>query len=256
MIRDSSRKRLPPYISYRTFQNFIDRLQQGIPSRIDRSFWGDRLSGSSGVQLMSSLRFLNLIDAGGTPTGRLRQLVNSKGAQRKDYLHSVATESYGFLFSDSVDLQSSTYSQIEEAFQRTFELTDSVNRKCVKFFVSMTVDAGVPLSPFITRRLRSLPDGTGTKLAVKRKGLKSKTDVVIPQEPVEIPVKTSWDRLLLSKFPTFNPEWSDEVKLGWLEAFSELKFPVFDPAWSDEVKLKWFDDFDKLLKRNSIRKSS
>jgi len=27
------------------------------------------------------------------------------------------------------------------------------------------------------------------------------------------------------------------------------KFPTFDPNWSDEVKLKWFAAFDELLKR-------
>jgi hypothetical protein len=27
------------------------------------------------------------------------------------------------------------------------------------------------------------------------------------------------------------------------------KFPGFDPAWPDEVKLKWFAAFDELLKR-------
>jgi hypothetical protein len=29
------------------------------------------------------------------------------------------------------------------------------------------------------------------------------------------------------------------------------KFPTFDPTWSDEVKLKWFEAFDTLLKKGS-----
>jgi len=65
MTIDKSRRRLPPYISYRTFDNFIGRLQQQVPSRIDRSYWGETLSGSTGTQLMSALRFLNLVDANG-----------------------------------------------------------------------------------------------------------------------------------------------------------------------------------------------
>lgn len=253
MTRNNNRKRLPPYISYRTFQNFIDRLQQGIPSRIDRSFWGDRLSGSTGTQLMAALRFLGLIDANGAPTSRFRQLVVLKGIQKKDMLKQITTDSYEFMSGNSFDLQSATSSQLEETFKRTFELTDSVNRKCVKFFVSLAIDAGIILSPFITRRLRTLSDGTGTKSPVKRKGQKTKMDSNIPQETNEIPLKTSWDRLLLAKFPTFDPEWSDPVKLGWLEAFDELKFPVFDPIWSDEVKIKWFEAFDKLKTRNNTR---
>ncbi|OGN88040.1 MAG: hypothetical protein A2158_03135 [Chloroflexi bacterium RBG_13_46_14] len=206
---------------------------------------------------MAALRFLGLIDTNGVPSARFNQLVLLKGIQKKDLLKQITTDSYGYLFNvnEPFDLQSSTYSQLEEQFQKNFELTDSVNRKCVKFFVSMAADAGILLSPFITRRLRTLPDGTGTKLPVKRKGLRSKIDTNIPQEISEIPLKTSWDRLLLTKFPNFDPEWSNEVKLGWLEAFGELKFPVFDPVWSDEVKLKWFDAFDKLMNRKTNRHS-
>jgi hypothetical protein len=58
---ETSKKHLPPYVSYRTFRNFLERLQQHIPSRIDRSYWGDFLSGSNGIQLMAALRFLKLM---------------------------------------------------------------------------------------------------------------------------------------------------------------------------------------------------
>ena len=71
MVEDRGQKRLPPYVSYRTFQAFVDGLQQVIPARIDRSYWGERSSGSTGTQLMSALRFLGLIDVNDTPTNRL-----------------------------------------------------------------------------------------------------------------------------------------------------------------------------------------
>ena len=66
----------------------------------------------------------------------------------------------------------------------------------------------------------------------------------------EIPSEGTLDKMLLAKFPSFDPSWSDEVKLGWLEVFDGLKFPSFNPMWSDEVKLKWFEAFDKLLKHD------
>jgi len=40
MVAEKGKKSLPPYVSYRTFRNFIDGLQTGMPSRIDRSYWG------------------------------------------------------------------------------------------------------------------------------------------------------------------------------------------------------------------------
>jgi len=250
MVKDSGRKRLPPYVSYRTFLNFIDRLQQGIPSRIDRSYWSDKLSGSTGTQLMSAVRFLGLIDASGTPTSRLRQLVSAKDVQRTEILRQITSETFRFLFEGSFDSQTATYAQLEEVFHRTFELTDSVSRKCVKFFVALSSDAGIPLSPFILKRIRSVKADSGTKLAIKRRGAKGKRNLIVPQNLEGIPTEVSWDKMLLAKFPTFDPSWSDEVKLGWLEAFDGLKFPTFNPTWSDDVKLKWFQAFDKLLERD------
>ncbi|MFH0846604.1 MAG: hypothetical protein V1894_00900, partial [Chloroflexota bacterium] len=82
MPNETSRKRLPPYISYRTFHNFISELQHGVPSRIDRSFWGDKYSGSSGTQLVGALRFLGLIDTSNVPSPRLRQLALAREGQR------------------------------------------------------------------------------------------------------------------------------------------------------------------------------
>ena len=36
-----------PYVSYRTFRNFLELLKEGLPSRIDRSVWGPRYSGTT-----------------------------------------------------------------------------------------------------------------------------------------------------------------------------------------------------------------
>ncbi len=253
MVKDTKRKRLPPYVSYRTFYNFIDRLQEGIPSRIDRSYWSERLSGSNGTQLMSAIRFLGLIDTDGTPTSRCRQLVSAEGAQRTEVLKQITSEAYAFLLQGTLDSQTATYSQLEEVFHNAFELTDSVRRKCIKFFVALASDAGIPLSPFIMKRVRSVRSGTGTKPVSRRTGSKKKRNNKVPQNLEEVPVEMSWDKMLLAKFPVFDPSWSDGVKLGWLEAFEGLKFPTFNPAWSDEVKLKWFAAYDKLLERGLPR---
>jgi hypothetical protein len=253
MVRDTKRKRLPPYVSYRTFYNFIDRLQEGIPSRIDRSYWSERLSGSNGTQLMSALRFLGLIDTGGVPTSLCRQLVDASGTQRTEVLKQITSEAYGFLLQGTLDSQTATYSQLEEVFHNTFELTDSVRRKCIKFFVALASDAEIPLSPFIMKRVRSAQSHTGTRTLTRRTGSKKKRNNKVPQNLEEVPVEMSWDKMLLAKFPVFDPSWSDGVKLGWLEAFEGLKFPTFNPAWTDEVKLKWFAAYDKLLERGLPR---
>jgi hypothetical protein len=222
LAKDKGRKRLPPYVSYRTFQNFLEGLQQGIPARIDRSYWSDRLSGGTGVQLMSALRFLRLIDANNVPTSQLKLLAAAKGSQRAEILKQVANEAFSFLMQGSLDLQSSTYAQFQEAFDNTFELTDGVSRKCVKFFVEMASAAGMPLSPFISKRLRSARSSSGTKTMPKKMEGRANRKSTVPQHPEEIPLQMPWDKMLLTKFPTFDPTWTDEVKLKWFEAFDKL----------------------------------
>ncbi len=167
MVMDKSRKRLPPYVSYRTFQNFVDGLEQGIPARIDRSYWGERFSGSTGTQLIAALRFLGLMDANGIPTNRLKLLVSARGDRRAELFREITTEAFSPLLQGSFDLQTATYAQLQEAFQYTYQLTGDMSRKCIKFFVALASDAAISLSPFITKRLRSIRSSTGNKTVTK-----------------------------------------------------------------------------------------
>jgi len=222
MATDKTRKRLPPYVSYRTFRNFIERLEQQVPARIDRSYWGDMLSGSTGTQLVAALHFLGLINVNGMPTARLKSLASAKNEQRTGLLREMTSESFSFLFQSSTDLQSVTYDQLKETFHDSFQLTDNVCRKCIKFFVSLANDAGIPLSSFVVKRIRAAHTDSGTKTLSKRKMVRTKRNAKIPQDSEEIPESMSWNRMLLTKFPAFDPTWNDDVKLKWFAAFDEL----------------------------------
>jgi hypothetical protein len=229
VANEKGRKHLPPYVSYRTFRNFIDRLQQRLPSRIDRSYWGDLLSGSTGTQLMAALRFLRLIDVNGKPTEQLKPLVMARGESRAQLLRDVASRAYDFVLDSSLDIESATYAQLEEVFHDAFQLTDDVSRKCVKFFIALSDDAGLPISPFILRRTRSIRGAVGTKTLVKKGAGRTKRNAIMPQAVDEIPDNNTWHIKLLDKFPNF------------------------DPSWNDQIKTKWFDAFDELLKRGLTR---
>ncbi len=222
MVNNKSRRRLPPYVSYRTFRNFLDDLQQGIPARIDRSYWGERLSGSTGTQLMVALRFLGLIDTSSVPTNQLRSLVIAKGLPRAELLRQIASEAFDFLLQSSFDLQTATYAQLEEVFYDRFQLTGDVSRKCIKFFVALATDAEIPLSSFITKRTRLTQAGTSTRTITKKRSARTNKNTIVPQNTEEVPDRIPWDKMLLAKFPTFDPTWSDEVKLNWFKAFDEL----------------------------------
>lgn len=222
MVNDKDKKTLPPYVSYRTFRNFVDGLQLGMPSRIDRSYWGDKLSGSNGTQLITALRFLGLLDSDGIPQTRLKQLVSARGTQKAEILKQVAYTAFSFLAGRLLDPQTATYAQLEEAFYNNYQVTGDVARKCIKFFLNLESDAGIILSPFIVKKSKTIHADSVRKRTVKRESNGTKRNSVTSLAIDSVPTQTTWYEMVLAKFPTFDPTWSDEIKLKWFEAFDAL----------------------------------
>jgi hypothetical protein len=222
LVNDRNKKRSPPYVSYRSFLTLLEELQRGIPARIDRSYWGDKFSGSTGTQLMSALRFLNLVDSNGVPTHPLKDLVISRGPSRSDILKKISQESFAFLMNDTFESEKATYAQLEEVFNDVYQVDRDVARKCIKFFTELANDAGIPLSQFITKKSKISRQTPVVEKIPKRNGIRTNQNLLVPQKPELIPHPMSWKELLLTKFPSFDPTWPNDVQLKWFEAFDEL----------------------------------
>lgn len=229
MVQDTNRKHLlPPHVSYRTFLNFIGRMQQnGIPNRVDKSYWSEQLSNGNGTHMMETLRFLGLLDTNDIPTPRLKQLVNARGEARTQLLRQITSDVFVFLREGSLVPETATLNQLQENFRDAYQTTNDVQRKCVKFFVELSKDAGIELPTYLTNKFRSGngTSGTGTKVPSKRSGTKPIRNLVVPQhhEGVEqMAVSASLADILMQKLPNFDPTWSDEVQQKWLAAFDEI----------------------------------
>ncbi len=206
---------IPPYVSYRTFRNFLESLKDGIPARIDRSIWGQRYSGSSGKQLMTALRVLALVDTEERPTAALEQLVMAEGDERRRVLRSVLQEHYAPVF--ALDLARATRAQFHEAF-RSFGTKEGVLAKCEAFFIQAAQDAGVELSAFI-RRWRHV-----TRRAVPHPRGRSPAGERAPEQPASAPepAQESLAHMILAKYPDFDPSWTSDVQVRWLEGIAKL----------------------------------
>ena len=80
----------PPYISFNTFKTLLYWLEkEGVPLRIDRSFWKEKFSGANGSKLMGALRFLGLLD-GDKPTKELEILVSSSLGDERSQIFAVS----------------------------------------------------------------------------------------------------------------------------------------------------------------------
>jgi len=211
----------PPYVSYKTFSGFMDRLhQKGVPNRIDSSFLAF-LSGSNQSQLLAALRHLGLISPNGLRTDRLDALVKSVGAEYAASLGDALKQSYPFLFK-RFDLRRATLQEVEDKFSDAGASGDTL-RKSIAFFLSAARAADIPTSPFITgmRRRRRSPLAAAErerKLAVGERSSKLQS-----QDVKDSNVDAGgWADLLVAKFPQFDPTWPVEIKAKWFEAFQEL----------------------------------
>ena len=217
----AGKRQLPPYVSYRTFWNFLEGMNHSIPARIDRSYWGDRFSGSSGTQLVAALRFLDLIDGNGFPTIKLRGIIGSRGTERGVMVKQIVQSAYGFIFDGHMDPQTATYAQLEEAFHVHYQLASDVARKCIKFFIGIASEGNIQLSTFITSKTRGSRSASGSRKSPHKINMK-KIQNGIPGLVESTPNGINLDKLLIEKFPSFDPAWTDEIKIKWFTAFDEL----------------------------------
>jgi hypothetical protein len=151
---------LPPYTSFAGFLAFLERLEAGLPQRIDRSYWSHFLAPAHGSQVMAALRFLELIDFLGAPMQKLEELV-SDPQSRKEVLSDLIFERY-LPALDGLDLDRATMDQLDDAFGHAYAIDGDTRRKAVSFFVHAVLYCGLTLSPHITKNTRRRPRRRGT----------------------------------------------------------------------------------------------
>lgn len=226
-MNDKDQKSVPPYVSYKTFINFLDNLKsQAIPTRLDRSVKiFESMSWANQNQLKSALRYLNLITEDADITTVLENLVHSEGIKREEALKNILIPAYPFIFENGLDLERATHRQLEERFDQTGATRDTL-RKCIAFFLKAAKGAGIKLSPHF-KKVRSQQTTTKPRrkeaAIPKTKSISSKEEKTVQENTSPQSGDDSWENILLSKFPSF------------------------DPAWPDDVKSKWFDDFKALM---------
>ncbi len=179
---ETSRRPLPPYISFKTLLGFMDKMKEtAIPERIDGSVLKN-YGGSTAAQLTAALRFLGFIEENGSTTSLLNGLVN---AYRTDVwageFADVMKDAYAPIIKE-LKLETATPAMLNERF-RDFGADGEVLEKCVRFFESGMIEGGVKISPHILNKPRAKPDR-------KSKPKQSKT-VDNANDPEDLPSPTA-----------------------------------------------------------------
>src|SRR6266571_880195 len=162
----------PPYISFRTLLNLIERMaDQGVPRRIDRSFLTG-LSGGYQTQVMAALRFLGLMSEDGDVQPALLDLINQPKV-RKDLMGQILRARYA----EAVQLgeQNATQAELEAEFKKS-GISGATLRKAVAFYLHAARFADIPVSPFF-----SASSASETRTTTRRR--KARTPRVPPADP-------------------------------------------------------------------------
>lgn len=217
--------RIPPYISFQTLLTFFSELKtNGLPTQIDKSVLR-RFSGGIQNQLKMAVRSLGLVDVD-RPTPKLHAMVDAFETPKfEPLLLDLLKETYPYIF--ELDLMSATPTMFADAFKATGAKED-VSRKCRSFFLHAAKRAGVPMGQRILSG--SVPRKT-TNGSVKRKPKAIKPPVAPPS-----PIGGVHDK----------PKHDDKPEAS-IVAQLLTKFPEFDPEWSEEIKVKWFAGFEKFM---------
>ncbi len=212
--RRLTEERLPPYLSYRLWRKLLTELSaHNPPSRFDSSYFDTlKVTKSCRSMLKGTLLFLDLMSGDGNPTPRLHQLVKSDGEGRRAALAEMVRNAYEPLFTD-LDVTRATQAQIREYFYSQGASGD-IGRKCLSFFFAIAADANIALSPHLRK---STPRGKAKKSTI------SEMPKLRIGKSVDWGGGVEWERMLLEKFPNFNPEWSEDLKKKWFDAFKFLK---------------------------------
>jgi hypothetical protein len=153
------------YVSWGTFKNAIDTLEQGIPNLIDRSAFSG-LSWAVQSQLISAMKFLGLIEDNGKPTQHLIELAVQDEEKRKAKLRFILKERYQALF--ALGLDKATTNQLIDELANSYSVTGDTRDKALRFFVSAAQYSGVPMSRFV------LPQENGQSTKKRRYTRRSK----------------------------------------------------------------------------------
>jgi len=206
---------IPPYVAYSTLKKLFNDLGQDVPSRFDSSYYDSlKLSGSTRSSLKNALVYLGLSTRDSKPTDTLQELLKMDGEARKSMLQVITKRAYGNLFS-KLDINRATTTQLKEHF-KTLVVSKDMGRKCISFFLALSDDSGIHLSPLLKQ---AIPGTRGRKAAAKTSSKKG-------------------DGLAAH----FEPP-------NYLAPLLINKFPNFDPAWPQDTKHKWFDDFVHLVNK-------
>jgi len=168
-MNDKPKSLTAPYATFSAFINFLNKLRDaGVPSRIDPSVFGN-VSGTISYSIISTLKFLKLIDESGTPSQQFIDLVNASDEARGPLMKPIIEKGYPTLFKPPVHLTSMTAGQFDEHVRQEYGVGGSTVDKVALFFIAASKMAGIAVSQHLLSRKPVATSSAAKKSAKQRR---------------------------------------------------------------------------------------
>lgn len=138
---------VPAYVSFKSVETYFNQRREDdhITDVVDKSLMTN-FSGSTANELLSALKYLQLIKDKGEPTEKYKQLITVPEDQRGALMASILRDSYGFLFDTTkFNLERATPAQLVEAF-RSQGANGSTLARGIAFFLAAAKYSGIKVS--------------------------------------------------------------------------------------------------------------
>jgi hypothetical protein len=133
---------LPPYIAFRTFVNLLEELaDHGVPKSLDRQSLRRYVSQGVAGQVLSALRFLQLVEHNGTTKPELSDVVDRNS--RQSALRNQLRIAYGYAF-DSLSNENADFALADKVFLEALGATSETTRhNAIRFFSQALTYVGI-----------------------------------------------------------------------------------------------------------------
>ena len=227
-MEDRTRAFSPPYLPWKTFFNFLEKLaDEGAPDRIDRSFLKS-MDGQTQSYLMAALKGFGLM----TDEGRVEEGLGSLVSRdtRQQAVRQLLQRHYGQMVGLPTN---ATQAQLDETF-RPYQLGADAMRKAQTFYLRAASYAELPLSPHF-KNPASAPGEGGARTGKPRAPRKRQPRQIVQDPPVTpLPppepnkggtsVPTSVHMMLAGPIAWLAENgtgWTDAQATDWLDAFGK-----------------------------------
>lgn len=186
MVNRGKNKRKAPYISAAALSQFFDHIRYvSTPKKVDTGLLSDYgVSRGNVFALMSTLKFLGLINNEGSPTPAYSSL-QVMGEEFVNNLREVVTSAYADLFA-RLDVSRDSREHIRNYFARNYGVSQS--NKATILFLDLCKEASIPIAAGTETAKKDISARVTTSRPTRKQGEQAEQATLPIEQKAETPV--------------------------------------------------------------------